>query len=32
MNTILDVKDLTKHYPNVKAVNGVSFQIHRGPQ
>lgn len=27
---IIEVKDLVKHYPGVKAVNGVSFAIQRG--
>ncbi|MBW1898870.1 MAG: ABC transporter ATP-binding protein [Deltaproteobacteria bacterium] len=30
MNTILEVKNLTKFYPEVKAVNGVSFSIEKG--
>ena len=27
---ILEVRDLVKHYPGVKAVNGVSFAVARG--
>ncbi|MBD3671843.1 MAG: ABC transporter ATP-binding protein [Gammaproteobacteria bacterium] len=27
---IIEIKDLTKHYPGVKAVNGISFRIPRG--
>ena len=30
MNTILEVNNLYKHYPGVKAVNGVSFNISEG--
>lgn len=31
MNTpLLEVKDLVKHYPQVQAVNGVSFSLERG--
>jgi len=30
MNTVLEVKNLTKFYPEVKAVNGVSFSIEKG--
>ena len=30
MNDILEVKDLKKHYPGVKAVDGVSFTIKEG--
>ncbi len=30
MNPILEVKDLTKHYPEVKAVDGISFAIEPG--
>lgn len=30
MTAILQVKDLKKHYPGVKAVNGVSFSIPQG--
>jgi len=30
MNHILEVKDLKKHYPGVKAVDGVSFTIKEG--
>ena len=29
-SAIIEVKDLTKHYPGVKAVDGVSFAIQRG--
>ena len=27
---IIQVKDLTKHYPEIKAVNGISFDVFRG--
>lgn len=27
---IISVKDLTKHYPGIKAVNGISFDVYRG--
>lgn len=30
MNTVLEIKNLTKFYPEVKAVNGVSFSIEKG--
>lgn len=30
MPTILEVRELVKHYPGVKAVNGVSFAIEQG--
>ncbi|MEJ2440060.1 MAG: ABC transporter ATP-binding protein [Gammaproteobacteria bacterium] len=30
MSAILDVKNLVKHYPGVKAVNDVSFSLQRG--
>ncbi len=30
MPPILEVRDLVKHYPNVQAVNGVSFAIEQG--
>ncbi|RJP79678.1 MAG: ABC transporter ATP-binding protein [Desulfobacteraceae bacterium] len=30
MNIVLEVKNLTKHYSNIKAVNGVSFSIEKG--
>jgi len=30
MNQILQVKNLTKHYPGVKAVDGISFSIKEG--
>lgn len=30
MNPILEVKDLKKHYPEVKAVDGISFSIEPG--
>lgn len=28
--TIIRVIDLTKHYPEIKAVNGISFDVYRG--
>jgi ABC-2 type transport system ATP-binding protein len=30
MSTVLEVKDLVKHYPEVKAVNGVDLAIEQG--
>ena len=27
---IIQVKDLTKHYPEIKAVNGISFDVFQG--
>jgi ABC-2 type transport system ATP-binding protein len=30
MNTVLEVKNLVKHFPEVKAVDGVSFSIEAG--
>jgi len=30
MNTVLEIKNLVKFYPNVEAVNGVSFAIEKG--
>jgi ABC-2 type transport system ATP-binding protein len=30
MPSILAVKDLVKHYPGVNAVNGISFELHKG--
>src|SRR4030042_6532981 len=30
MEPILEVKDLTKHFPEVKAVDGISFSIEPG--
>lgn len=30
MNTVLEVQNLTKFYPEAKAVNGVSFSIEKG--
>lgn len=30
MNTLLEIKDLVKHYSKIKAVNGASFKVKRG--
>jgi len=27
---VIDVRELTKHYPDVKAIDGIDFEVHRG--
>ena len=27
---VIDVHELTKHYPDVKAIDGIDFEVHRG--
>ena len=28
--TVVEVRNLTKHYPGIKAVDGISFDVQRG--
>ena len=30
MNNIIEIKDLTKEYKCVKAINNLSFEVHKG--
>lgn len=30
MNNVIEVKDLTKEYKGVKAINNLSFEVHEG--
>lgn len=30
MNNVIEVKNLTKEYKNIKAIDNLSFEVHKG--
>lgn len=30
MNNIIEIKNLTKQYKGIKAINNLSFEVHKG--